>query len=213
MHKSKWDLGSCWKMLRIIHFSPVPTGKGFDVALMCSAATSESLIFIDDVSPAASGGYCDYEDLDLWGEGPHREHQWDVLRVGCGVWGVGVLWLKAWRGAHYPLGNEWLTITPVRHDSLKALDCSNPTYTYQQLNSHELQTKGRQLFERGSLLEAFLQNCVVLLHVDESSFTCIYFAAAFISSDLQMRKNACYRKGNNNVSSARILLNFSHKAV
>lgn len=39
------------------------------------------------------------------------------------------------------------------------------------------------------VLEAFLQNCVVVLHVDdESSFTFIHFAAAFIQSILQINK-------------------------
>ncbi len=130
------------------HFS-ISYRKGFWRSIDVLSRTSESLIFIDDVSPAASGGYCDYEDLAVWGEGEG------------GLWGVSWVFIVLREMSHKHSWTSWLT-----EDSSAAAQSSETSIN-----------KRTRLKE---VLEAFLQNCVLLLHVDvEHSFTFIHFADAF----------------------------------
>ncbi len=76
------------------HFS-ISYRKGFWRSIDVLSRTSESLIFIDDVSPAASGGYCDYEDLAVWGEG--------------GLWGVSWVFIVLREMSHKHSWMSWLT--------------------------------------------------------------------------------------------------------
>ncbi len=107
--------------------------KGFWRSIDVLSRTSESLIFIDDVSPAASGGYCDYEDLAVWGEVR-------AVRVGCGIRAVGVSWvfIILREMSHKHSWTSWLT------------EASNSARIYQQHNPQKLQTIGWHMFEIGA---------------------------------------------------------------